>query len=30
MPENLHPTIRGIRATVPGIFISLGLAIIKE
>lgn len=29
MPESLHPTIRGIRSTVLGIFISLVLAIIK-
>ena len=29
MAENLHPTIRGIRSTVLGIFISLGLAIVK-
>lgn len=29
MPETLHPTIKGIRSTVLGIFISLGLAIIK-
>jgi len=29
MSEHLHPTIRGVRSTVLGIFISLGLAIIK-
>jgi cation diffusion facilitator family transporter len=29
MEQTIHPTIRGIRSTVLGIFISLGLAIIK-
>jgi cation diffusion facilitator family transporter len=29
MEQAIHPTIRGIRSTVLGIFISLGLAIIK-
>ncbi|HWI92885.1 MAG TPA: cation diffusion facilitator family transporter [Flavisolibacter sp.] len=29
MADSLHPTIKGIRSTILGIFISLGLAIVK-